>query len=42
MDNITKSHAKKKVAAMTAHIAYPEELLNDQKLTDYYEKVYVI
>jgi len=31
--------AKEKAASMTTHIAYPDELLNDDKLTKLYDKV---
>ena len=37
MDEETKLRAKEKAAAMFTHIAYPDELLDDKKLTDRYE-----
>ena len=39
MDDQTRLRAKGKAAAMTTHIAYPDELLDDKKLTDLYENV---
>lgn len=36
MDNVTRKHALEKAAAMTAHIAYPDELLSDKKLEEFY------
>lgn len=39
MDNKTRTNAKNKMAAMTAHIGYPVELLDDQKLTIFCENV---
>ena len=39
MDDQTRIRAKGKAAAMTTHIAYPDELLDDKKLTDLYENV---
>lgn len=41
MDDETRLRAKEKAAAMTTHIAYPDELLDDKKLTDLYENVSV-
>ena len=37
MDDETRVRAKEKAASMTTHIAYPDELLDDKKLTDLYE-----
>ena len=39
MDDETRIRAKEKAASMTTHIAYPDELLDDKKLTDLYENV---
>lgn len=39
MDDETRKRAKDKAASMTTHIAYPDELLDDKKLTDLYENV---
>lgn len=39
MDDETRVRAKGKAAAMTTHIAYPDELLDDKKLTELYENV---
>ncbi|KAK5647015.1 hypothetical protein RI129_005479 [Pyrocoelia pectoralis] len=39
MDNVTRKHALEKAAAMTAHIAYPDELLSDKKLEEFYGKL---
>ena len=39
MDDQTRLRAKEKATAMTTHIAYPVELLDDKKLTDLYENV---
>ncbi|XP_031344609.1 neprilysin-2-like isoform X1 [Photinus pyralis] len=36
MDNVTRKHALEKAATMTSHIAYPDELLSDQKLEEFY------
>lgn len=41
MDDETRIRAKEKAASMTTHIAYPDELLDDKKLTDLYENVIV-
>ena len=38
MDEKTKSAALEKLEYVTPHIAYPDELLDDKKLEDYYEK----
>ena len=40
MDNKTRIHAKEKAAAMATHIAYPDELLDDKKLTERYANVF--
>ena len=37
LDEETKLRAKEKATAMFSHIAYPDELLDDKKLTDRYE-----
>ena len=37
LDEGTKLRAKEKATAMFSHIAYPDELLDDKKLTDRYE-----
>ena len=37
MDEETRVRAKEKSAAMTNHIAYPDELLDNRKLTELYE-----
>ena len=39
MDEITRERAIAKAKAITAHIAYPPELLDQQKLTDLYAGV---
>ena len=39
MDDQTRLRAKGKAAAMTTHIAYPDELLDDKKLITRYENV---
>lgn len=39
MDEITRKNALEKAAAMTTHIAYPDELLDDKKLEDFYANV---
>lgn len=36
MDNITRSKAQMKLSYMISVIGYPDELLNDDKLNDYY------
>nr|CAG4648509.1 EOG090X01U4 [Polyphemus pediculus] len=36
MDDETRIRAKDKAASMTTHIAYPDELLDDEKLTNLY------
>lgn len=37
MDDATKNAAVTKANALVAHIAYPEELVNDTKLEEYYK-----
>ena len=37
MDNKTLARAKAKAAAMTTHIAYPDELLDDKKLSSFFD-----
>lgn len=39
MDRVTKEKAIDKALAMTTHIAYADELLDDKKLEDYYSSV---
>ena len=39
MDDKTRVLVKEKTAAMTSHIAYPDELLDDKKITDLYKNV---
>ncbi|KAF5303211.1 hypothetical protein FQA39_LY10124 [Lamprigera yunnana] len=39
MDDVTRKHALEKAAAMTSHIAYPDELLSDDKLEEFYAKL---
>lgn len=39
MDEETRVRAKEKAASMTTHIAYPDELLDDEKLTKLYDKL---
>ena len=40
MDDKTRIRAKEKAAAMTTHIDYPDELLDDKKLTKLYTNVF--
>jgi predicted metalloendopeptidase len=42
MDDQTRLRAKEKANAMATHIAYPDELLDDKKLSDRYENVKTI
>ena len=42
MDDKTRIRAKEKAAAMTTHIAYPDELLDDKKLTERHSNVCLI
>lgn len=37
MDEKTRANALEKAADMTSHIAYPDELLDDRKLDEFYE-----
>nr|CAH7760506.1 unnamed protein product [Callosobruchus chinensis] len=39
MDDVTRKHALDKAKAMTTHIAYPDELLDDRKLEQFYENL---
>lgn len=39
MDEETRKSALDKAASMTSHIAYPDELLDDKKLEQFYEKL---
>ncbi|XP_011707585.1 PREDICTED: membrane metallo-endopeptidase-like 1 [Wasmannia auropunctata] len=39
MNETTRTNALEKVAAVTSNIAYPNELLNDKKLEEFYEKL---
>lgn len=39
MDEETKNNALLKAKAMKTHIAYPDELMNDRKLEEFYEGV---
>ncbi|XP_057331077.1 neprilysin-2-like isoform X3 [Microplitis mediator] len=39
MDEETRKSALEKAASMTSHIAYPDELLNDAKLEEFYENL---
>ncbi|XP_061729220.1 neprilysin-2-like [Cydia pomonella] len=39
MDEKTRKSALEKVAAITSHIGYPDELLDDSKLEEFYEKL---
>ncbi|KOX75065.1 Membrane metallo-endopeptidase-like 1 [Melipona quadrifasciata] len=39
MDEETRKSALDKAASMTSHIAYPDELLEDKKLEQFYEKL---
>lgn len=42
MDDKTRESAYEKIDAMTTHIAYPDELLDDRKLEDFYGDVSTI
>jgi len=37
MDEKTRANALEKAADMTSHIAYPDELLDDRKLDEFYK-----
>lgn len=39
MDEVTRKNALDKAASMTSHIAYPDELLDDKKLEEFYSTV---
>lgn len=39
MDSKTKHEAKRKLKAMVPHIGYPDEMLDNDKLADYYDKL---
>ncbi|KAM7362049.1 M13 family metallopeptidase neprilysin 2 isoform 2-T2 [Cochliomyia hominivorax] len=39
MDEMTKMEAKKKLHSMTTHIGYPDEMLDNEKLEEYYRKL---
>lgn len=39
MDDVTKKAALEKAASMSTHIAYPDELLDNKKLEEFYENV---
>nr|XP_033323580.1 neprilysin-2 isoform X1 [Megalopta genalis] len=39
MDDETRKSALDKAASMSSHIAYPDELLDDKKLEDFYQKL---
>lgn len=39
MDDITKKEAKRKLYAMTTHIGYPDEMLDNSKLEEYYRNL---
>lgn len=39
MDEETRKSALDKAASMSSHIAYPDELLDDKKLEDFYQKL---
>ncbi|XP_031344638.1 neprilysin-2-like [Photinus pyralis] len=41
MDDDTKFHALEKLAAMSSVVGYPDELLSDKKLEDYYKGLHV-
>jgi membrane metallo-endopeptidase-like protein 1 len=41
MDEVTRKHALEKAKAMSAHIAYPDELLDDKKIDEYYANLTV-
>ncbi|XP_059218296.1 neprilysin-2 isoform X2 [Stomoxys calcitrans] len=39
MDDTTKEEAKRKLKHMTTHIGYPDEMLDNEKLEEYYRKL---
>lgn len=39
MDDKTKKEAKEKLHSMATHIGYPDEMLDNEKLAKYYEKL---
>ncbi|KAB0797752.1 hypothetical protein PPYR_08745 [Photinus pyralis] len=39
IDDDTKLHVLEKLAAMSSYVGYPDELLSDKKLEDYYKGV---
>lgn len=39
MDEVTRKHALEKAYAITSHIAYPQELLDNKKLDEHYVDV---
>lgn len=39
MDDMTRNAALEKADAMASHIAYPNEMLDNDKLTQFYEGV---
>lgn len=39
MDELTRQEALEKADAMESHIAYPSEMLDDNKLTRFYNNV---
>lgn len=41
MDEMTRKEALEKADAMASHIAYPNEMLNDAKLIEFYHGVSV-
>lgn len=42
MDTTTKKHALEKAEAIYLHLAYPDELLDEQKLEKYYKNVRIL
>jgi len=41
MDDTTRQAALSKVKSMVTHIGYPDELMDDQKLIEFYKKVQI-
>lgn len=39
MDEVTRAAALEKADNMASHIAYPQELMDNHKITEYYEGV---